>query len=154
MAEDEEDILLNLAEKFIADVEATTALRPTCSVGQSHGEIPEWARWSSNRSSPSGAPQLVEAMLWINRTGTGAAVEPWLLREKRYADVLAHMADEWSEAVGEVLVGVAGVEVARTWPRCPRHDHAMDPIVEEDRAWWACRDDQSVRVPIGELTTP
>lgn len=140
MAAGAEEILLTLADKFIADVEATTPLRPTCSRGRSRGETAEWER--------------LVFMLHINRSGAGAGVERWLLREQRFADILVHMADEWSETVGEELIRVAGVEAARTWPRCPRHDHSMDPVVEAGRALWACRDDRSLRVPIGQLANP
>jgi hypothetical protein len=167
-----EDILITLAEKLIADVEATTPLRPmyhqasasTIPRQVSHAEVPKplhptysivgGCRREVREWMDEPALTLAEGLevgILTQRGGVRVFIDSVLLDERRFADVLVLIADEWSEVVGKALIPVMGVEAARTWPRCPRHDHAMDPVVEEDRALWACRDDRRVRVPIGQL---
>ena len=168
-----EDILITLAEKIIADVEATTPLRPTYhqanaattprevsharmtmplnptySVVGGRRDVREWMN-----EPPLSLAEGFEVGILTQRGGVRVFIDSVLLDEHRFADVLVHIADEWSDVVGKALIPVMGVEAARTWPRCPRHDHAMDPIVEADRALWACRDDRTVRVPIGQLAS-
>jgi len=143
MRADVEDALQALAAKFIADVEATTLLRPTCSIGRPR-----------HRLSPHTDDDRVEAILWIGRSGTGACLHYVQFDEDRLEDALVDLADEWSAEVMLGLVETAGVEEARTWPRCPSHDHAMDPVAENGQAWWVCRTDRTVRVLIGELAAP
>lgn len=139
MRADRVEALTTIAKKFIADVEATTALRPTLTI--------EWTR-SYGHFKEEGA----KAMLRIDKVGgIGAFLSPAQLDIDHLAEALVHLADEWSELVMEGLVHAVGVEEARTWPKCPEHHHAMDPLAAAGRAWWVCRDDPSLRVPIGEL---
>jgi len=167
-----EDILITVAEKLIADVEATTPFRPTYHqanaattprevshaemtkplhptysvVGGCRREVREWM------DEPAlTVAEGFEVGILTQRGGVRVFIDSVLLDERRFADVLVLIADEWSEVVGKALIPVMGVEAARTWPRCPRHDHAMDPVVEANQALWACRDDRTVRVPIGQL---
>jgi len=152
MGVDAQNTLMTLAGRFIADVEATTPLRPTCSVGPD-GEIPASVARFSHKWFKTDDGETVKAMLVIGSSFQGETLWQVQFDEHRFDDVLVALADEWSEAVMEALIDTVGVEAARTWPKCPVHDHAMDPKAEGGRAWWICRDDQSVRVPIGELTT-
>jgi hypothetical protein len=61
-------------------------------------------------------------------------------------------ADCLSEWVCETLADRVGrVREARTWPRCPVHEHSLDPALVGGAAVWECREDPAVRLRIGEL---
>src|SRR5580692_2340279 len=44
-------------------------------------------------------------------------------------EFVAAVADSLGQWVTETLANIGRVEEARTWPRCPEHDHALDPVV-------------------------
>lgn len=67
--------------------------------------------------------------------------------------VTVEAADCQSDAVTETLVELGDLDFARTWPRCPAHDHSLDPALLNGRAVWRCRDDARIAAPIGQLTT-
>ncbi len=61
------------------------------------------------------------------------------------------LADCVSEWVCETLADSGRVREARTWPRCPAHEHSLDPTLVGGAAVWKCRDDPAVKLRIGEL---
>ena len=64
---------------------------------------------------------------------------------------VADVADKIGEWVTETLANMGRLEEARTWPRCPEHEHALDPVVLEGIAVWKCRDDPAIATRIGDL---
>jgi hypothetical protein len=96
---------------------------------------------------------MYDVMLVLARSGTGFRVLQSLLDEDRGEEVLVEMADDLSEPVMEQVLQVAGVEAARTWPKCPRHDHALNPKLRGGRASWCCDFDKTTAVSVGELSS-
>jgi hypothetical protein len=56
-----------------------------------------------------------------------------------------------SGEVSEHLAEQHRLDEARVWPRCPEHEHSMDPRLVDGVAAWICRDDSTTRVRIGDL---
>jgi hypothetical protein len=50
------------------------------------------------------------------------------------------LADQLSEAISEDLADDGQIDLARTWPPCPFHKHALDPALINGQATWRCRD--------------
>jgi hypothetical protein len=64
---------------------------------------------------------------------------------------VAVAADSLSEWVCETLVNLGRLDEARTWPRCPAHEHSLDPVESDGVAVWRCRDDPSILARVGDL---
>ncbi len=90
-----------------------------------------------------------DVIVWFHHEGggRGISVDPSYGEE----DLAVLLADELSEEVGETLAEQGDLEGARTWPRCPRHDHSLDPVLVDDRAVWQCRSDPATAFPVGAL---
>jgi hypothetical protein len=88
---------------------------------------------------------------WPGDGGTGHLVLAEGLTDGEAEAEFVALADDWSEQVFEGLAGSIGAERAGLWPMCPRHDHALDPEVVDERANWVCRQDKKIRIPIGSL---
>jgi hypothetical protein len=94
---------------------------------------------------------IYDVTLVMAEARTGFRVLQRLLDEDRAEEVLAEMADDLSEPVMEQVLDMAGVQAARLWPKCPLHDHALNPKLHGGRASWCCDFDKTVAVPVGEL---
>jgi hypothetical protein len=94
---------------------------------------------------------VYDVSLVMAGSATGFRVLKRLLDEDRGEEVLVAMADDLSEPVMEQVLELAGVEAARLWPKCPRHDHALNPKLHGGRASWCCDFDKAIAVPVGEL---
>jgi len=63
--------------------------------------------------------------------------------EKLIAHVAEDIADNWWPD-----------EMTEPWPVCPRHsDHPLQPRFQRDGAYWVCRQDPSVAIRIGTLSS-
>jgi hypothetical protein len=67
-------------------------------------------------------------------------------------EFVAAVADSLGQWVTETLANMGRIEDARTWPRCPEHDHALDPVVLGGIAEWTCRDNRAIAIRTGDLT--
>lgn len=78
----------------------------------------------------------------------------WVRCDSDEEDAAVYLADEWSEQVFETLAQ-ENLQLVRRWPPCPRpgHDHALDPVLQGDRAVWVCQGDRTVVAIIGQLGT-
>ena len=117
--------------RVLADIESTTPYRPTMRL--EFGD--DW-------------PWTVVCWCFIDPL-TGRAI---VVRSSDGAErVVVLLADEMSEEVSVALARDHRLSEAATWPRCPRHEHSLDPTVISERAVWRCRDDPAVEIPIGTL---
>lgn len=89
--------------------------------------------------------------LQIGHRGQVSRIPELLLDEERAVEILVQIAEDWTDLVTEALVAEVSIEFAETWPKCPLHSHAMDPMVLDTGAHWACRQDGRPVVPIGCL---
>ena len=90
-------------------------------------------------------------MWWPGDGGTGHLVTDDGLKDGLGETEFIGLADDWSEQVFEGLVGSVGAERAGLWPMCPQHDHALDPELVDGQAHWVCRQNKTIRIPIGSL---
>jgi len=125
------DLLHSLTQRLLDDIRGSTGLDASVAVVEQQ--------------------DIYDVILVMAGSGTGFRVLQSLLDEDRGEQVLVAMADDLSEPVMEQVLDMAGVEVARLWPKCPRHDHALDPKLNGGRASWCCDFDKTVAVPVGEL---
>ena len=117
--------------RVLADIDTTTPYRPTMRIDEGD----EW-------------PLTVVCWGFIDSaTGRAIVVDP--AEGEEHAAAL--LADEMSEEVPRHSLETTGSPKPPTWPHCPRHEHALDPVVVAGRAVWRCRDDAEVEIPIGSL---
>lgn len=81
---------------------------------------------------------------------TGGVI-PHIMPGESVEEAAVEIADCHSGELAEHLAGQHRLDEARVWPRCPRHDHAMDPDLVDGLAFWVCRSDGTIRVRIGDL---
>ena len=121
----------NAVRRVLTDVAATTGLEPTSSLCQDDD------------------PGFV--VVWIRVSGSGAR---GISVDASYGaeELATQIADDASEEVAEALVELHRVDEARTWPKCPHHEHSLNPEFHPNLgAVWQCPSRPAVRIAIGSL---
>jgi hypothetical protein len=126
-------VACSLASRFSRDVEETTPLRPLI---------------TATVTSDGGVLLLMELQ---GGSATGVLLDGYLLR-RLPEDSVVRIADELSEEVSEILSEM-DTQLALVWPKCPLHDHSMDPALIAGLACWTCRDGSGPNIRIGDLSS-